>query len=211
MTAVLALLLLNAVLGAWDTLWYHEYRTRLVANLTHTRTELRLHAARDGVYVGLYGFLAWARPTGLLVLLVGLALLAEVIITFADFVVEDRDRPAIGGMAPGERVLHSAMAVVYGSMLANLLPVLAAGLPQPTGISMHSAPIWMSLAATAAAIGIAASGLRDGLALCGVEPIWSPIRAAGSPADSGGERNLSGLTEGAEVREVRGLVQLNQR
>jgi len=74
-TPVLALLCVNAVLGAWDTLWYHEYRGRLTAKLAHTRPELRLHAARDAVYVVLYGCLAWWQPTGTGVAVIG-ALLA---------------------------------------------------------------------------------------------------------------------------------------
>lgn len=172
MTSVLSLLVANAVLGAWDTLWYHEFRARLTARVEFTRTELRLHAARDAVYVVLYGGLAWWRPTGLVVGVVGLLLIAEIVITLADFVVEDRDRPAIGGIAPGERVLHSLMAIVYGMMLVRLLPVLAAGLSETSGVVRHDVAWPLSLAATAAAVGIALSGTRDMAAISGFDPIW---------------------------------------
>jgi hypothetical protein len=175
MTAVLALLLVNVVLGAWDTLWYHEYRARLAsaARLAVTRPELRLHVGRDAVYAGLYGVLAWWRPTGWIVVPVVAGLAAEVAMTLADFVVEDRDRPALGGLAPGERVLHSLMAVVYGAMLCRLVPVLADGWAQPAALVAHDAPMGMALAAALAAVGIAGSGLRDALALRGLDPIWS--------------------------------------
>ena len=101
MTFVLALLLTNAILGTIDTLWYHEWKAQLPAKLEHTRTELRLHAARDFLYTILYGVFAWWTPSGLWVGLFGAILTAEIIITLTDFVVEDRDRPAIGGIAPG--------------------------------------------------------------------------------------------------------------
>jgi hypothetical protein len=159
MTSVLTLLLVNAVLGAWDTLWYHEYRARLWARVSTTRTELRLHAGRDAVYALLYGFLAWWRPGGWAVALVIAALVTEIAITMTDFVVEDRDRPAIGGIAPGERVLHSTMAIVYGAMLITFAPELLDGVAEQT--QRHAAPAWMSWSATAAAVGIALSGGRD--------------------------------------------------
>ncbi len=173
MSTVLALLLVNAVLGAIDTLWYHEFRARLTARLATTRTELRLHAGRDAIYVVLYGGLAWWTPAGPLVGVVVLLLVAEVAITMADFVVEDRDRPAIGGMAPGERVLHSLMAIVYGAMLVQLLPLILAEADGPAGLLRHDAPPAISIGATLAAAGIALSGARDVLAVHGIDPVWS--------------------------------------
>lgn len=178
MTTVLVLLLVNAVLGAWDTLWYHEYRARLTARIECTRTELRLHAARDAIYVVLYGGLAWWRPSGVVVAAVAVLLVAEIVITLADFVVEDRDRPAIGGIAPGERILHSLMAIVYGMMLVRLIPVLFGNAFEPAGAIRHEAPVELSIAATVAALGIAASGARDVLALRGIDPVWTPRRRA---------------------------------
>ena len=184
MTTVLALLLVNAALGAIDTLWYHEYRARLAERIGTTAPELRLHVGRDVVYVGLYGSLAWLHPTGALGVLVAAGLVLEIVLTMADFVVEDRDRPAIGGIEPGERVLHSAMAIVYGAMLAFLVRELAADLADGGWSrvalgwdgSRHDAPVWLSAMATAVAAGIALSGLRDGLALWRIDPIsrWIP-------------------------------------
>lgn len=194
MNTVLALLLVNAALGAFDTLWYHEYRARLSAKIEHTRTELRLHAARDGVYVVLYGVLAWWTPSGFAVALVAVLLATEIAITLADFVVEDRDRPLIGGISPGERVLHSLMAIVYGAMLARLVPVLLDAAESPTSLTRHDTHIVLSLGATAAAAGIAASGIRDAFALAGIDPIWRPVRR---DAASGG--SLRPAPESASV------------
>ena len=61
------LLFAQALLGAFDTLYYHEYRLRLPHG-QGTTTELRLHAARDFAYaiiIGSLGFLTWtARSPG---------------------------------------------------------------------------------------------------------------------------------------------------
>ncbi len=166
-TIVLALLLTNAAIGAFDTLWYHEYKARLSAHLDTTRTELGLHTLRDGLYVLIYGGFAWWRPSGWFVHLTVFVLLVELVVTLADFVVEDRDRPAIGGIAPGERIAHTIMAIVYGAMLTFLLPILANELPGPTALIRNTIPTWMSVAASITAVGIALSGIRDGMAATG--------------------------------------------
>lgn len=171
MTLVLALFVVNAVLGAWDTLWYHEWKTRLAERLDTTRTELRLHVARDAVYVVVYLVISWWQVSGSFV--VGLAVLlgAEIVITLTDFVIEDRDRPAIGGMAAGERVLHTLMAIVYGAALVTLVPILIDAATGPDAFVRHEAPLALSIAGSVFAAGIAVTGLRDGLALLGVDPV----------------------------------------
>ena len=167
MTLVLALFVVTGVLGAWDTLWYHEWKARLVEQLEVTRTELKLHVARDAIYTGVYFTLAWWQPAGWLVYVLAVMLCAEIVITLADFVVEDRDRPQIGGLAPGERILHTLMAIVYGAAMITLVPELAASVTEPVGFVRHQAPVGLSLAGTAFAFGIAVTGLRDVAALCG--------------------------------------------
>jgi len=61
MITAIWLLVLQASLGAVDTLYDHEYRLRL-ADRAHSRLELRLHAARDFAYaviIGTLGFVTW--------------------------------------------------------------------------------------------------------------------------------------------------------
>ena len=176
MTLVLALFIVNAVLGAWDTLWYHEWKTRLAERLDTTRTELRLHVARDAIYVVVYLVISWWQVSGSFVVGLAVLLMAEIVITLTDFVVEDRDRPAIGGMAAGERVLHTLMAIVYGAALVTIVPLLGEAAGGPDAFLRHEAPIWLSIAGTLFAIGIAVTGLRDGLALLGHDPIQLSAR-----------------------------------
>jgi hypothetical protein len=157
-TIVVLLLLANGVLGAVDTLWYHEYRAALPRRPDRHRTELWLHAGRDAVYAVLYGTIGWvAWQGGWAVVLAGL-LAVEIVITLADFVVEDRTRD----LAAGERVLHSVMAIVYGAMLTRLVPQIVDWAQAPTALApAGTVPAALAWAATALGAGIAASGARD--------------------------------------------------
>jgi len=58
MRTVHLLLLMQGMVGAFDTLWYHEFRARL-PNQPSARRELRLHASRDAIYAMLLGTLGW--------------------------------------------------------------------------------------------------------------------------------------------------------
>lgn len=149
------LLLLQASLGAFDTLYYHEYRLKLAHGL-HTRRELRLHAARDFAYaiiIGSLGFVTWQGAFSWV--LVGL-LLAEIGITIWDFVEEDRIRR----LPAGERAMHAIMGIVYGAFLAFLIPQIHvwSRLPSGFGSAYHGFPAWMLLGL---AVGVLASGVRD--------------------------------------------------
>jgi hypothetical protein len=158
MTAVVVLLLAQGVLGAVDTIWYHEIVAGLPRRPDRHRTELRLHAGRDAVYAVLYGTIGWTAWrgawAGVLIALVA----TEVVITMADFVVEDRTRTLSGG----ERVLHSTMAIVYGAMLMRLAPVLAGWAGEPTALARaDEVPAALAAIATVFGAGIALSGARD--------------------------------------------------
>ena len=149
------LLLLQASLGAFDTLYYHEYRLKL-AHGTQTGVELRLHAARDFAYaiiIGSLGFVTWdgAFAWALLALLLG-----EICITLWDFIEEDQIRR----LPPGERAMHAVMGIVYGAFLAFLIPEMIgwSRLPSGFGASYHGFPAWMLFVLAA---GVFASGIRD--------------------------------------------------
>ena len=58
-------------------------------------------------------------------------LAAEILITLWDFIEEDLRRP----LPPGERVMHTIMAIVYGAFLAYLIPQLVLWSQQPTGFA----------------------------------------------------------------------------
>jgi hypothetical protein len=169
MVNVLWLLALLGLLGAFDTLYYHEWRGQLPARLPGVRPELRLHAARDFVYVIVFGSLPWLAWQGAWAAVFAALLAAEIVITIADFIVEDRVRKPLGGLFPGERATHALMGIVYGAILANLIPVLLDWADRPTGIVVDppAVPGALRWALTLGAIGIGFSGLRDLYAVLG--------------------------------------------
>lgn len=150
------------VLGAFDTLWFHELRGKLVAR-PEMRPELRLHVMRDALYVIVFAALPFVAWHGAWTIVLAGVLLAEFVVTMLDFVTEDRVRASIGGVMPGERVTHAVMGIVYGAMLAFLTPVLWAWYQLPTQLLYNLAPVpgWIRLALVTAAVATLLHGLRD--------------------------------------------------
>lgn len=149
------ILLVQASLGAFDTLYYHEYKLKLTHG-DHNRIELRLHAVRDFAYAIIIGTLGFATWNGLLSLILLGILLAEIVITLWDFVEEDKVRV----LPPGERCMHALMGIVYGAFLAYLIPDMLRWYQLPTGwgASYHGIPAWLLLLI---ATGVFVSGIRD--------------------------------------------------
>ena len=155
MTTAIWLLLLQASLGAFDTLYYHEYRLKL-AHGEHTRVELRLHATRDFAYAVIIGSLGFVTWYGVLAWVLLVLLLGEICITLWDFIEEDKIRR----LPAGERAMHAIMGIVYGAFLAFLIPEMVrwSRLPTGFGAGYHGFPAWMLLVLAA---GVFVSGVRD--------------------------------------------------
>jgi hypothetical protein len=70
---------------------------------------------------------------------------------------------------PGERATHTIMAIIYGAMLANLIPVLLAWHRSATGLHPEpvNVPLFYRLALAALALGTCASAVRDTYAVAG--------------------------------------------
>lgn len=179
MADALILLVIQGVLGALDTLWYHERVYALPLHAPATSPELRLHATRDFVYGALFltlPFVLWAGWWGWVLA----ALLAvEVVITLVDFAIEDEVRAPFGGVAKGERVMHTVMAIVYGAFLARFLPELVAATARAPGFEAHAAlsgPLrWVCVAM---GLGVVLSGLRDLFAANGWGVVALPFQRA---------------------------------
>jgi hypothetical protein len=152
------LLAVQSCLGAFDTLYYHEYRLRL-PHQVHAGLELRLHAARDFAYTIIIGSLGWLTWNGWWTPVLGLLLVVEIIITLWDFIEEDKVRK----LPPGERAGHAIMGIVYGAFLAYLIPEMWRWFHQPTGFTpkTHGFPSWVL---TIVAAGVCISGIRDMIA-----------------------------------------------
>jgi hypothetical protein len=154
---LLVLLLLQAALGAFDTLVNHEWRARLPAR-SGAAPELSLHALRSLLYALLFAMLAAAQWHGRWALLPLAVSLAEIVVTSRDTVVEFRLRH----VDALERVVHLVLLLNTGAY------TLLLGLAVAGEDVLRAAPFdaWHA-ALGLAALGAAASGLRDGFAAAG--------------------------------------------
>jgi hypothetical protein len=155
MIHALYVLLVLGTLGAFDTIYYHEWRLRLPSTPS-AAPELRLHALRDFAYTILFGSMAWVTWDGLCVWPLGVLLLFEIWMTLTDFLEEDRTRR----LPPGERVMHAVMGITFGVFLALLYPQAAewAKLDSGFGAANYGIVSWIL---TFFAAGVFLSGIRD--------------------------------------------------
>lgn len=111
----------------------------------------------------LFGASPWVAWHGVwAAVLVGI-LVAEIVLTMTDFVIEMPVRRSLGDVYAGERVTHAVMGIVYGAMLALLIPVLSTWWQQPTALQLAPAAVPTALrwALVGMAVGVFVSGARD--------------------------------------------------
>ncbi len=170
MNTIFLLISVQALMGAFDNLWHHELQARLPQRPS-ARYELTLHAAREAIYGVLFIGLAWWQWQGALALLLAALLVAELFITLADFLEEDRSRT----LPPFERVLHTLLTISYGLLLALVTPVLWAWWQWPTAwvFAPHG---WASWLLTAYGVGVWAWSARNVAAVLALgRPIAAPL------------------------------------
>jgi hypothetical protein len=163
MSVALWLLGIQGVIGAFDTIYYHEWRARLPARGRQAAAELKLHAARDFFYAILFATLPCITWRGTWVLALAGVFAAEIALTLTDFVVEIAVRKQLGDVYGGERVTHAVMGILYGAMIATLIPVLARWWALPTALVVEWAgiPDVLRWGLFIMAAGVLLSGLRD--------------------------------------------------
>jgi hypothetical protein len=151
----LILLAIQGMLGAWDTLYYHEWRLKLHSQAS-ARKELALHGCRNFAYAILFGTIGWITWNGLLAWALFGLLLVEILITLVDFLEEDRTRK----LPAGERAGHAVMGIVYGLFLGYVVPEIWRWTSLPTGIGVvdHSPVAWLL---SIMAVGVLSFGIRD--------------------------------------------------
>lgn len=157
-SAFLYALLLHGVLGAIDVFLNHELLAKLPAR-REAAAEERLHAAREFIFACLFASIAWLAWHGALVWWIAALLLAEVLVTARDVVVEGEIRV----LPVPERVTHlllfmnlGALVVLGGFMLAEWHVGASVVIPVHHG--------WASWVLSAMAAGAFAWALRDTMA-----------------------------------------------
>jgi hypothetical protein len=135
----------------------------LPAQGAQSASELKLHAARDFFYAVLFGSLPFLAWHGGWVLVLAGVLIAEIILTLTDFVVEITVRKPFGDVYAGERITHAVMGILYGAMIAYLIPVMIEWWRLPSALVLTPPDVSDALrwALVVMAVGVAVSGLRD--------------------------------------------------
>jgi len=141
MDKILFLLVFQGLFGAFDTIYYHEWRAKLPARGLAVAPELKLHAARSFIYSIIYWLLPSMELHGLWAVALGVLFSAEIVITLVDFRVEVDVRKPLGGLYHGERTTHALIGMAYGAMLAYLAPVLMDWGSAPTALVMTTSPV----------------------------------------------------------------------
>lgn len=119
MEAALIIITIHGLLGTFDTLWNHEYLARLPKTQS-AKVELLIHSYRAFLYGVTFIAIGVVQLNGLFAWLLFFVLVAEIFLTFWDFLEEDRSRklPSV------ERITHTIMGMTGGAFLAYLFPVL---------------------------------------------------------------------------------------
>jgi uncharacterized protein (TIGR01777 family) len=180
MTLLFSLILLQALLGGFDNLWHHEITERLPSKRA-AAPELALHAAREFLYAFLFFAFAWHEWHGVWAALIGTVLVVEVVITLADFIVEDQTRH----LPKLERILHTVLAMNMGAVLVVLAPILHAWWSAPTAIrpAAYGAVSWVL---TVFSAGVLTWAVRNALAVLRHRrpPEWvrQPLKTFATPS-----------------------------
>lgn len=79
-------------------------------------------------------------------------------------------RRNLGDVYGGERITHAIMGILYGAMLAYLVPVLMRwwSLPSELALAPAGVPSSLRYALTLMGVGVVASGVRDLYAALGM-------------------------------------------
>lgn len=154
--AALLVLIVHGLLGAFDTIYCHEWQARLPRQPWAAR-ELRLHAVRSMLYTLIFVGLAWFEWRGLYAWLLISVFVAEYAVTLADSVTEDRTRR----LSRAERQVHMILGGTTGAYMALVIFHAAVEwIPAPSRLAMtgHGA---VSIILSVFACGVLISALRD--------------------------------------------------
>ncbi len=119
MTGVLLVLLVLAVVGAFDTLYFHIWKLRLYGQ-PECRWEVLSHAGH-GFSAALIFVLCAVDATGRWAWLYVVAAVFQALNQTFDTVIEPRSRRNIGGVPDAEYSIHGVLNCLWGAALALLV------------------------------------------------------------------------------------------
>lgn len=157
MEPFLIALVAHGIIGGVDVVLNHELIARIPAQ-PNAGPEQRLHSARELVFALLFLALAWFEWHGLAALAIAALLLAELLISTRDTVLEFDTRL----LPVSERVAHVLLFVNFGIVLALLGQALLGWIRLPSGIVAADQGV-LSWVLSALALGALGWSVRDAL------------------------------------------------
>jgi hypothetical protein len=150
-------LMLHGALGGIDVILNHELLAKLPKR-ADTGEEEALHSGREFVFTALFIALAWFEWHGVYAWCIAVLLLAEVLISMRDVVVEGDIRI----LPVPERILHLFLFMNLGVVLLLVGMALRHWAASPSGVVLvdHG---WASWVLSALALPAVAWALRDGI------------------------------------------------
>ena len=127
MELILTLIIIQAFIGAYDTIYHHDIKEKLPQRPS-AALELKIHAMRSSLYAVLFFTLAWTYPFGIYAIGLAVVIFTEIALTFWDFVVEDQTRR----LPPAERIVHSILGFNFAAIFTLLVPIWWDWVNQPT-------------------------------------------------------------------------------
>jgi hypothetical protein len=147
------LLLCIALLGAFDVFFFHRHTCHL-SERAESRVEAWIHVARGAVYALQLSLVPNVRFEGRAYAVFVALFVADVVIAVADILVEPASRRGIGGLPPGEYLMHIVLSVLVGAMLHALIAATWGWPSLPTAIRVvPAAPAALRMALGALALG----------------------------------------------------------
>ncbi len=137
MNVLLLMMTIQGCMGAFDTLYHHEFTERLPWKASASQ-ELWVHGVRNFFYGVIFCSLGWVAWGGWLAWLFAAMLVGEILLTLWDFVIEDQSRK----LPPSERITHTVLAINYGVILCLLLPQLLRWAALPAGFHAETHGLW---------------------------------------------------------------------
>jgi uncharacterized protein (TIGR01777 family) len=140
METLLLLLSIQGLIGAYDSIYHHEFKERLSLKDT-AKSELKIHSLRSILYSILFLSFGWVQWHGSLALVFAAILVIELFLTLWDFVEEDRSRV----LPATERITHTILALNFGAIIALFIPELFRWQYLPIGFaySYHGIYSWI--------------------------------------------------------------------
>jgi hypothetical protein len=173
------LLLVVAVLGAFDIVYFHWHRADL-AHRPESRTEAWIHVARGLVYTLQLAVVPELRFGGAWFLAFAGLYVADVAVAMADVLVEPASRRSLGGLFGGEYLMHVVLSLFIGAYMHTLYGATAAWPSLPTAITLTPVgPAWLRVALGGMAVGCFLVAVFEALTLIDagkVRPVHVSVR-----------------------------------